>query len=95
MSCITVTSAVSAQCPAFISSSWTVEMWNAEVKASGEGGAPDQWTGNKSGRMAAKYEEKMDNKGKEPYEPDENSKLKPKKGDPGDPLICAAQCASC
>ena len=54
---------------------------DAEVKASGEGGAPGQWTGNKSGRMAKLYEEKVGDK--PAYESDPNSKLKAKKGDPG------------
>ena len=54
----------SAQRPAFMSCSRTVALWNAEVKAAGEGGAPGQWTGNKSGRMAAKYDEKMGFTGK-------------------------------
>ena len=48
------------------------------MKASGEGGAPGQWTANKSMRMSKAYEAKGGD-----YEETEDSKLKAKKGDPG------------
>lgn len=48
-----------------------------DVKQSGEGGAPGQWTANKSGRMAQEYEKRGGD-----YENERASKNKPMKGPP-------------